>query len=297
MKDLIQKYNFKIEAEAADNHLKEIIAKCQSNMNSRSLELCLSCIDLTSLHTSDTEAFIEEFTNKVNGFKAAWANLPLPASICVYPNFAKVVKRTLKEREVGITTVAGCFPSSQSFLGVKILETTLAVVNGATEIDIVLPHNSFLAKDYQKCKDEICALRKATEGKKLKVILESGVFEKEAGSRQEAAELIAEASLLALECGADFIKTSTGKQEPAATPFAAYIMCSALKAYQSKTGQRRGFKPAGGISTSEDAIVYYTIVKELLGEEQLTPQLFRIGASSLANNILSSLKGEKVKYY
>ena len=297
MKEILEKYNVQLVAEEVEKELEEIKKKAEGNINEENLKICLGAIDLTSLHTSDTPEFIAEFTKKVNGFKALYPNYPLPASICVYPNFAKVVKDNLKEAGVGITTVSACFPSSQSFLDVKVLETEHAVKDGATEIDIVLAHNSFMDGRYNECRKEIETLRKVTEGKHLKVILESGALQTYGPDLQAGIERIAEASLMALECGADFIKTSTGKQEPSATPIAALVMCKCLKAFMDKTGKRRGFKPAGGISTSQDAILYLTIVKETLGAEGTTPSFFRIGASSLANKILTSLKGEPVKYY
>ena len=297
MKEILEKYNLQLVAEEVEKELAELKKKAEGNINEENLKICLGAIDLTSLHTSDTPEFIAEFTKKVNGFKALYPNYPLPASICVYPNFAKVVKENLKEQGVGITTVSACFPSSQSFLDVKVLETEHAVSDGATEIDIVLAHNSFMDGRFDECRSEIETLRKVTEGKHLKVILESGALQTYGPDLQAGIERIAAASLMALECGADFIKTSTGKQEPSATPIAALVMCKCLKAFMEKTGKRRGFKPAGGISTSQDAILYLTIVKETLGSDGTTPSFFRIGASSLANKILTSLKGEPVKYY
>ncbi|MBR5398981.1 MAG: deoxyribose-phosphate aldolase [Bacteroidales bacterium] len=297
MKELIEKYNLSINAEDLEKELVEIKAEAASNINRENLKIALGAIDLTSLHTSDTPEFITKFTDKVNKFKAAYPDYPLPASICVYPNFAKTVKETLKEEGVGITTVSACFPSSQSFLDVKELETRHAVEDGATEIDIVLPHNSFFAGNLEETRKEIASLRKVTEGKTLKVILESGALQTGYPTLQEGVEAIAEASLLALEEGADFIKTSTGKQEPTATPIAALVMCKCLKAFMEKTGKRRGFKPAGGVSSSEDAILYLTIVEKTLGKENLAPKYFRIGASSLANKVLTSLEGHPVKFY
>ena len=297
MKELIEKYNLEINAEKLEAELVKIKEEASSNINRENLKIALGAIDLTSLHTSDTPEFITQFTEKVNKFKAAYPNYPLPASICVYPNFARTVKETLKEEGVGITTVSACFPSSQSFLDVKELETRHAVEDGATEIDIVLPHNSFVAGNLEDTRKEIASLRKVTEGKTLKVILESGALQTGYPTLQEGVEAIAEASLLALEEGADFIKTSTGKQEPSATPIAALVMCKCLKAFMEKTGKRRGFKPAGGVSSSEDAILYLTIVEKTLGKENLAPKYFRIGASSLANKVLTSLEGQPVKFY
>ncbi|MBQ2483187.1 MAG: deoxyribose-phosphate aldolase [Bacteroidales bacterium] len=294
---LTEKYSLTINAEELEKELAPIKEKAKANFNAENLKIALGAIDLTSLHTSDTPEFISKFTDKVNKFKAQYPQYPLPASICVYPNFAKTVKGTLKEEGVGITTVSACFPSSQSFLDVKELETRHAIEGGATEIDIVLPHNSFVAGNYEQTRNEISSLRKVTEGKTLKVILESGALQTGYPTLQEGVEAIAEASLLALEEGADFIKTSTGKQEPSATPIAALVMCKCLKAFMEKTGERRGFKPAGGVSSSEDAILYLSIVEHTMGREQLSPKYFRIGASSLANKVLTSLEGAPVKFY
>ena len=294
---LTEKYSLTINAEELEKELAQIKEQAKANFNAENLKIALGAIDLTSLHTSDTPEFISKFTDKVNKFKAQYPQYPLPASICVYPNFAKTVKGTLKEEGVGITTVSACFPSSQSFLDVKELETRHAIEGGATEIDIVLPHNSFVAGNYEQTRNEISSLRKVTEGKTLKVILESGALQTGYPTLQEGVEAIAEASLLALEEGADFIKTSTGKQEPSATPIAALVMCKCLKAFMEKTGERRGFKPAGGVSSSEDAILYLTIVEHTMGREQLSPKYFRIGASSLANKVLTSLEGTPVKFY
>ena len=294
---LTEKYSLTINAEELEKELAPIKEKAKANFNAENLKIALGAIDLTSLHTSDTPEFISKFTDKVNKFKAQYPQYPLPASICVYPNFARTVKENLKEEGVGITTVSACFPSSQSFLDVKELETRHAIEGGATEIDIVLPHNSFVAGNYEQTRNEISSLRKVTEGKTLKVILESGALQTGYPTLQEGVEAIAEASLLALEEGADFIKTSTGKQEPSATPIAALVMCKCLKAFMEKTGERRGFKPAGGVSSSEDAILYLTIVEHTMGREQLSPKYFRIGASSLANKVLTSLEGTPVKFY
>ena len=294
---LTEKYSLTINAEELEKELAQIKEQAKANFNAENLKIALGAIDLTSLHTSDTPEFISKFTDKVNKFKAQYPQYPLPASICVYPNFAKTVKGTLKEEGVGITTVSACFPSSQSFLDVKELETRHAIEGGATEIDIVLPHNSFVAGNYEQTRNEISSLRKVTEGKTLKVILESGALQTGYPTLQEGVEAIAEASLLALEEGADFIKTSTGKQEPSATPIAALVMCKCLKAFMEKTGERRGFKPAGGVSSSEDAILYLSIVEHTMGREQLSPKYFRIGASSLANKVLTSLEGAPVKFY
>lgn len=304
MNKLLKKYGFNPNPIEIEDELKNILNCTKigtgpaANMTKENLLVALKCIDLTSLHTSDTNSYIARFTKKVNNFNNEYPNYPLPASICVFPNFAKTVKENLTAEGVGITTVAGCFPSSQSFLDVKELECKHAIENGATEIDIVLNHSFFMDGDYESTFNEIVALREVTKGKKLKVILESGAIETESVKKgNNPVEAIAIASFLALEAGADFIKTSTGKQNPAATPLSSIVMCKSIKYFYQITGEKRGFKPAGGISTSEDAIVYLTIVKEILGKDWLNPQLFRIGASSLANNLLTTLESKKINYY
>ena len=258
-------------------------------MTKETLKECLGMIDLTSLNASDTHSGITALVGKVNGFQAAYPGLPLPASICVYPNFSSTVRKALKVKDVDITVVAGCFPASQSYIEVKELECRMAVENGADEVDIVLALNSFLDGDYGYCKSEIERIRQAIGRARLKVILETGILGTE--------DAIRRASFLAMEAGADFIKTSTGKTEPAATPAAAEIMCKCIREYYERAGRKVGFKPAGGISTAEDAATYYSIVGDILGKEWLNPSLMRFGASRLANSIVSALEGETVIYF
>ena len=253
----------------------------------------LGLIDLTSLNSTDTPAKIGEMVRKVNDFHKVYPQYPLPASICVYPNFAKVIKAVKTEPDVRITVVGGCFPASQSPLEVKILECTTAVAEGADEVDIVLALNAFLEGRYDEAKREIVeigkAIRAINPAVHLKVILETGALKEP--------QLIRDASFLAMEAGADFIKTSTGKIAVSATPEAARIMCECIKEFYAKTGRKVGFKPAGGIASADDAVVYYNIVKEILGPEWLNKKLFRFGASRMANNLLSALEGTEVKYY
>lgn len=243
--------------------------------------LAFSCIDLTTLNATDTVAGVAAFTQKVNQFKLQFPGLPNVAAICVYPNMASVVKENLAVANVHVAAVAGSFPSSMTFLPLKIEEARQAVIHGADEIDIVLPLWAFLGESYDHCRQEIRAIKDAIGEAHLKVILESGIL--------ADAGLIWKASLLSLQAGADFIKTSTGKMAVSATPEAAVIMCHALKHWHEATGEKRGFKPAGGISNANDAFVYVTIVKEILGEEWLNNKLFRIGASRLANNLLTGM--------
>ncbi len=267
-----------------------IVEKYVSENNTQAVKKQLfNCIDLTTLKTEDSEESVLRFTERVNDFENEYPDLKGVAAICVYPNFAKIVSQSLEVEEVGIACVSGGFPSSQTFTEVKVAETALALADGATEIDIVIPVGKFLSGDYEGMCDEIDEIKSICGDHTLKVILETGAL--------KSADNIWKASILAMYSGADFIKTSTGKQEPAATPEAAYVMCQAIKAYYDKTGRKVGFKPAGGINSVKDALVYYTIVKEVLGEEWLGNSLFRIGTSRLANLLLSDILGEEIKFF
>ena len=253
------------------------------------LALCLGCIDLTTLNTTDTRERIASFVGKVNGFKESYPQYPLPAAICVYSKWGGKVKGLLKEPEVKVAVVSGGFPHSQTFLDVKLLECRMAVEQGADEVDVVFPLNLFLSGDIEGAAEEIRAIKGATGDAHLKVILETGAL--------ADTEKVAQAAMLAMGAGADFIKTSTGKQEPGATPVAAIVMCNAIKEYWLKSGRKVGFKPAGGISSVKDALCYLAIVDTILGKEWLNPQLFRIGASRLANNLLCALEQKTIGYY
>ena len=252
-------------------------------------KLIFNCLDLTTLKTEDSEESVLKFTERVNELDNEHPDLKNVAAICVYPNFAKIVSQSLEVESVNIACVSGGFPSSQTFTEVKVAETALALADGATEIDIVISVGKFLSGDYEGMCDEIEEIKSVCGEHHLKVILETGAL--------KSADNIWKASILAMYSGADFIKTSTGKQEPAATPEAAYVMCQAIKAYYEKTGRKVGFKPAGGINSVNDALVYYTIVKEVLGKEWLNNELFRIGTSRLANLLLSEIAGEDVKFF
>ena len=265
--------------------IREIAAK---NSSQKMHEIALSCIDLTTLNSTDTFSSVAAFTKKVNLFPLKYAGLKNVAAICVYPNMAQTVKETLNVAGVKIAAVAGGFPSSMTFTEIKIEEVRLAVAAGADEIDIVLPLWAFLDGDFKTCTLEISSIKKAIGKAHLKVILESGVL---------SPDQIWQASLLAIEAGGDFIKTSTGKLPQAATPEAALIMCLAIKQYYEETGRKIGFKPAGGIVTPDDAMLYLTIVQEILGNQWLTPELFRIGASRLANNMLEKITGTETKHF
>lgn len=247
------------------------------------------CIDLTTLKCTDSEQSVMKFTEKVNEFDDKYPDLDNVAAICVYPNMAEIVNDTLEADHVNIACVSGGFPSSQTFTEVKVAETAMALHAGADEIDIVIPVGKFLEGDYEGMCDEIEELKEVCGDKHLKVILETGAL--------KTASNIKKASILSMYSGADFIKTSTGKENPAATPEAAYVMCNAIKEYHRETGRKIGFKPAGGINTVKDALTYYTIVKEVLGKEWLNNQLFRLGTSRLTNLLLSDILGQETKFF
>lgn len=297
MADLFNKYGYAPDKEAIDRSLGIIARNLDNVVSPEVLKECFSFMDLTSLRNQDTEASITKLTEKVTAFHKDYPDYPLPASICVYPNFAATVKAHRVSPELHVTTVAGCFPTSQSFLEVKMHECEKAVQEGADEIDIVLALNAFLVEDYRTAGEEIHAMRQcidkaaAAQGRKvvLKVILETGLL--------VSPERIANASFLAMEEGADFIKTSTGKVDVNATPMAAYIMCQCIKAFYEKTGKMVGFKAAGGISTSMDAVCYYSIVSSILGKEWLDKRYFRFGVSRLANSLLSTIEQKTVAIF
>ena len=249
---------------------------------------CFNSIDLTSLKETDTEEEIRSMVEKVNNFEENFPDIPNVGAICVFPAMVSTVKATLTE-PIGIAAVSAGFPASQTFIEVKVAETAMAIHSGADEIDIVISVGKFLTGDYEGMCDEIEELKAVCGDKHLKVILETGAL----GN----ASNIKKASILSMYSGADFIKTSTGKENPAATPEAAYVMCEAIKEYYMVTGRKVGFKPAGGINTVHDALVYYTIVKEILGEEWLTNELFRLGTSRLANLLLSEIVGQETKFF
>lgn len=250
------------------------------------LKKLFAAMDLTTLRTEDTPTSVKALVEKVKNLPEGY---PLPASICVYPNFASIVRDSRPSKELDVTCVAGCFPSSQSYLEVKLHEVKLALENGADEIDVVLALNAFLDGDEERARNEIRAFREITEGKTLKVILETGVL--------KTAELIRSASLLAMEEGADFIKTSTGKVAVNATPEAARVMCEAIREYYLKTGRKVGFKASGGVSTAEEALQYWAIVEEILGPEWLDKKHFRLGVSRLGNSLMSAIEGKEVKFF
>lgn len=286
---MFDKYDLHLHDELVQEDVKKILKDHKEENNSSDVKKFLfSCIELTSLKVTDSEDTILHLVERVNNFTDANPDFPHPAAICVYPRFVQIVSNSLEADGVEITAVTGGFPSSQTFPEVKTVETALALKDGATEIDTVLPVGYFLSEDYETVSDEINEIKETCgEETTLKVILETGAL--------QTATNIKKAALMAMYSGANFIKTSTGKIEPAATPAAAYVMCRAIKDYYDKTGNKVGIKVAGGIHTTEQALDYYTIVKETLGKDWLMPTWFRIGASSLANNLLSDILGKKVK--
>ncbi|MDE6870546.1 MAG: deoxyribose-phosphate aldolase [Bacteroidales bacterium] len=297
MVDYLKKYDYTPDKDKIGGNLERIAANLESVKSEKVLKDCFSMMDLTTLKTNDTPASVAKLVGKVNDFAEEYPSYPLPASVCVYPNFAEVVKDTRKSDDLHVTVVAACFPSSQSFLAVKVKECELAVEKGADEVDIVLALNSFLAGDYEKASEEIRSVREAIDKVAaaqnrevhLKVILETGLL--------PSVEMIATASFLAMEAGADFIKTSTGKVEVNATPVAAYVMCECIAKYHEKTGRKVGFKPAGGMSTAADALCYYSIVATVLGKEWLNKDLFRFGVSRMANHLLSEIEHKTVNFF
>ena len=286
----LAKYNTQLNDADVQAQVAALIDKKVPENNTEEVKKFLfNCIDLTTLNTTDSDESVMRFTEKVNQFDNEFPDLKNVAAICVYPNFAQVVKDTLEVEGVNIACVSGGFPSSQTFTEIKIAETAMAVADGADEIDIVIPVGAFLNGDYETMCEEIMELKEICKEHHLKVILETGAL--------KTASNIKKASILSMYSGADFIKTSTGKQQPAATPEAAYVMCQAIKEYHEQTGNKIGFKPAGGINSVNDALIYYTIVKEILGEEWLSNKLFRLGTSRLANLLLSEIKGEEIKFF
>ena len=283
-------YDCNISDEEVREAVKKIRAeRVHENDTPEVKKFLMGSVELTTLKTTDSEESVLAFTEKVNQFDETYPDIPHVATICVYPCFAKTVSETLEVDGVEIACVSGSFPSSQTFPEIKIAETALAIKDGATEIDMVLPVGKFLSGNYEDVADEIAEMKAVCGDHKMKVILETGCL--------KTASNIKKAAILAMYGGADYIKTSTGKLEPAATPEAAYVMCQAIKEYFTKTGIQIGFKPAGGLNSVMDALIYYTIVKDVLGERWLTNQWFRMGTSRLANLLLSEIVGEETKFF
>ena len=290
IEEALSKYNLNISDEEVKEAVKKIITeKVHENDTLEVKKFLMGSVELTTLKTTDSDESVMAFTERVNQFDAEYPDLPHVATICVYPRFARTVAETLEVEGVEIACVSGSFPSSQALIEVKTVETALALKDGATEIDMVMSVGAFLSGDYETVCDEILQMKETCGDQKMKVILETGCL--------KTAANIKTASILAMYSGADYIKTSTGKLEPAATPEAAYVMCQAIKEYYDETGIQIGFKPAGGLNSVMDALIYYTIVKEVLGEKWLTNQWLRLGTSRLANMLLSEVTGEEVKFF
>ena len=288
--EALEKYNTSLNDREVREAVQKIIAeKVHENDTADVKKFLFGSIELTTLKTTDSDVSVMAFTEKVNLFDQQYPDIPHVATICVYPCFAEVVKDTLEVEGVNIACVSGSFPSSQALLEVKTIETALAIKDGADEIDMVMPVGKFLQGDYEGVSDEIQEMKAVCGDHALKVILETGDL--------VTASNIKKASILAMYAGADYIKTSTGKEKISATPEAAYVMCQAIKEYYDETGIQIGFKPAGGINTVMDAITYYTIVKEVLGEKWLTNKWLRLGTSRLANLLLSEIEGSEVKFF
>lgn len=286
----LQKYNTNIKDEEVKAAVEKIIAeKVPENDTPEVKKFLLGSVELTSLRTTDNEENILAMVEKVNRFDKEYPELPHVATICTYPNFAKLVSESLEVDGVQVVNVSGSFPSSQTFIEVKVAEASLAVKYGATEIDIVMPVGKYLSGDYEGVADEIGEQKQACGECPMKVILETGCL--------PSMSDVKKASIIAMYAGADYIKTSTGKEKVSATPEAAYVMCQAIKEYYDQTGIQIGLKPAGGINTVRDAVTYYTIVKEVLGEKWLTNKWFRMGTSRLTNLLISELVGKEVKFF
>ena len=278
-----------ITDEQVKQEMEQLLsAHFEENNTTEVYKRCFNSIDLTSLKETDTEEEIRSMVEKVNNFEENFPDIPNVGAICVFPAMVSTVKATLTE-PIGIAAVSAGFPASQTFIEVKVAETGMCVMEGATEIDVVISVGKFLAGKYDEVFEELTEIKSACRDAHLKVILETGAL--------KTAANIKKASVLAMAAGADFIKTSTGKIPVAATPEATFIMCTAIKEWNEKTGAKVGYKPAGGIATAEDAVKHYTLVKEILGDEWLNNKLFRFGASSLANKLLSSIRQEEVKYF
>ena len=291
VEDILKKYNLEVDDAQVKAAVTKLIAeKVPENDTLDVKKFLFGSIELTTLKTTDSDESVMAFTERVNDFAAQYPALPHVATICVYPCFARTVSETLEVEGVEVACVSGSFPSSQALIEVKIAETALAVKDGATEIDIVMPVGKFLSGDYESVCEEISELKQVCgDDVAMKVILETGDIV--TGSN------IKKASILSMYSGGDYIKTSTGKEKISATPEAAYVMCQAIKEYYDETGIQVGFKPAGGINTVSDALIYYTIVKEVLGDKWLTNKWLRLGTSRLANLLLSEIEGQEIKFF
>lgn len=289
MQSILDKYGYTPDAETIARKVSRIQESLDNWNNTRVLLQCLSFVDLTTLNSTDTKTLVLNMVKRVNEFHTTYPEYPLPASICVFPNLIAPIKSSLKADGVAITSVAGGFPTSQTFTEIKIREAEMAIEAGANEIDIVLSLNQFFEGNYTNCISEIKAIKENIGDNILKVIIESGAL--------IDLEKIAAAAFISMEAGADFVKTSTGKLDPGATPSSAMVICESIEAFYKATGKKVGFKAAGGISTSKDAICYYAIIESILGKQWLDRSYFRLGASRLTNNILSEVEQKTVAYF
>ena len=286
----LEQYNLNITDEEVKAAVTKIIAeKVSENDNLEVKKFLLGSVELTTLSTADTEEKVLAMVEKVNKFDSEYPDLPHVAAVCAYPCFTKLIADSLEVDGVDITNVTGNFPSSQALLEVKTIETALAIKDGATQIDIVMPVGKFLSGDYEGVCDTISELKQTCGDVPMKVILETGDLRN--------ARDIETAAILAMYAGADYLKTSTGKEKISATPESVYVLCQAIKEYHKKTGIQIGLKPAGGINTVMDAVIYYTIVKEVLGEKWITNYWFRMGTSRLTNLLLSEIIGSETKFF
>jgi len=287
--ELFKLYSTNLNDEQVKSQVANLIKQhFDENNNIETYKKCLSIIDLTSLNGTDTQGEITTMTKKVNDFDEHFPHLPNVAAICVYPALVPVVKGHLTEN-VGIAAVTGGFPASQTFLEIKIAETAMSVLEGASEIDAVISLGEFLDGNYKDVYEELCEIKAACRDSHFKVIIESGAL--------KSASLIKKAALVAMAAQGDFVKTSTGKIDVSATVEATFVICSAIREWYEKTGERIGYKAAGGIVTAEDAVKHFTIVKQILGNDWLNKSYFRFGASRLANNLLTAIEGKEVKYF
>ena len=288
--NILERYGQAPEKESINVIVEKARNLAQKHMLPDILKKCYGCIDLTTLEPTDSQSSVEELTRKVAGQKQVFPDMPDVAAVCVYPSFVETVGIGLGDSDIRIASVVGGFPASQTYLEVKMLEAAMAVENGADEVDIVMNVGEVLSGEFDKAGSEIEIIREeVSDDITLKVIIESGLL--------ADPDTIRRAALTAMYAGADFVKTSTGKITPAATPEAAAIICGAIRDYYKNTGKKVGFKAAGGIRTAENVSMYYSIVEAVLGDEWLDPSLFRIGASSAANNMLSAITGGEIKYY
>ncbi len=288
--EAISQYNTDYDYNEIQEKVTTLLSRHKEENNTKAVKTFLfNSIELTSLDVADNEDKILRMVERVNQFDTDYSELGHVASICVYPIFANICHDSLENEDINITCVCGNFPSSQTFQEVKVAETAMAIHEGATEIDTVMPVGLFLAGDYESVADELSELKEVCGTKPLKVILETGAL--------KTLSNIKKAAVISMYAGADYIKTSTGKIAVGATPEAAYVMCEAIKEYYDKTGILIGFKPAGGLKTVDDALTYYTIVKQVLGDKWLNNRLFRLGTSSLANLLLNDITGKDEKYF